>query len=60
MIHDCITKDSDIQLDLQGDTDQSKTLESSLKFVRAKETGKHSAAQLLDSQLHNAAAATIT
>ena len=49
MICDCITKglqDSDIQLDLLGDTDQFKTLESTLKFVEAKETGKRSAAQL--------------
>ena len=61
MICDCINKglhDSNVQLDLLGDTDHSKTLESTLKFVEAKESGKRSVAQLLDSQLHNAAAAS--
>ena len=54
VIHDCITKgpwDSDIQLDLLEDTDQSRTLESALTLVEAKETGRRSTAQLLSSQL---------
>ena len=61
MIRDSITKglqDSHIKLDLLGDTDQTKTLESTLKFVEAKETGKWSAEKPLVSQLYNAAAAS--
>ena len=48
MIRDCFDKglqDSDIQLDVLGDIDQSKTLESTLKFVEPK--------KLVNYQLHS-------
>ena len=60
VISDCIIKglaDSDIQLDLLGDSNQTKTLEETLKFVEAKESGKRCAARLLETQYQGTAAA---
>lgn len=50
--------DSDIQLDLLGDRNQSMTLEQTFQFVEAKESGKRSASKLLDSQGAEAASST--
>ncbi|RLC10819.1 MAG: hypothetical protein DRI57_19860 [Deltaproteobacteria bacterium] len=61
VICDCVTKglvDSDIQLDLLGDNNQTMTLEETLKFVEAKESGKRSASRLHESQMHGTAAAS--
>ena len=46
----CNITDSEVQLDLLGDSNQDMTLEQVLKFVEAKEAGKRSASRLLYSQ----------
>jgi len=47
-------EDSDIQLDLLGQTNQDMTLEEVLHFVEARETGKRSATKLLQQHESNA------
>ena len=52
MIRDALMRglaDEDIQLSLLGDSNQDPSLTEVLKFVEAKESGKRSAAQLIDS-----------
>ena len=52
MIHDALMRglaDEDIQLTLLGDSNQHPSLTEVLKFVETKESGKRSAAQLIDS-----------
>lgn len=58
ILRDVVTRnilDSDVQLDLLGDSNQNMTLEHVLKFVEAKEAGKRSATRLLHSQSADAA-----
>ena len=47
--------DSEVQLDLLGDSNQNMTLEEVLKFIEAKEAGKRSASRLLHTQNVDAA-----
>ncbi len=57
IIRDVITRglaDSEIQLDLLGDTNQNMTLEEVLQFVEVKEAGKRSARRLFETQGINA------
>jgi len=52
ILRDVLTRgiiDSEVQLDLLGDSNQDMTVEQVLKFVEAKEAGKRSASRLLDS-----------
>ena len=50
--------DTEIQLDLLGDTNQEMSLEEVFQFIEAKESGKRSATRLLDSQTHGTEAAS--
>lgn len=53
MIRDVLIRgiaDGDIQLDILGHQDQNLSLEKTIKFVEAKESGKRSANRLLQSQ----------
>ena len=63
IIRDVLTRgiaDSDIQLDLLGDKKQDMSLEEVFQFVEAKESGKHSASKLLDTQSSNVYAVAYT
>ena len=58
ILRDLVTRnisDSEVQLDLLGDSNQNMTLEEVLKFIEAKETGKCSASRLLHTQNVDAA-----
>ena len=58
ILRDVVTRnisDSEVQLDLLGDSNQNMTLEEVLKFIEAKETGKCSASRLLHTQNVDAA-----
>ena len=58
ILRDVLTRglaDSEIQLDLLGDKNQDMTLEEVFLFVEAKESGKRSAARLLQTQGDDAA-----
>ena len=50
--------DAEIQLDLLGDKNQDMALEEVLQFIEAKEAGKRSASQLLDSHVTETASST--
>ena len=58
ILRDVVTRnisDSEVQLDLLGDSNQNMTLEEVLKFIEAKEAGKRSASRLLHTQNVDAA-----
>ena len=61
ILRDVLTKgiaDPEIQLDLLGDKNQDMSLEEVFKFVEAKESGKRSASQLLDTHSIEAASSS--
>ena len=58
ILRDVVTRnisDSEVQLDLLGDSNHNMTLEEVLKFIEAKEAGKRSASRLLHTQNVDAA-----
>ena len=58
ILRDVVTRnisDSEVQLDLLGDSNQNMTLEEVLKFIEAKEAGKRSTSRLLHTQNVDAA-----
>lgn len=61
MLRDVLTRgiaDSEIQLDLLGASNQDMSLEETLRFIEAKESGKRSANRLLQIQAVNSARAS--